>query len=398
MTSTGRIVQGTVSAVDDVHLGSQLETASLELITCKPVRFGADFSLSRYVSRVGTRDLIQLFVQLEQLQSAGISLVDSLTNIREATVNRHLHDMLLDLHRNITEGQSLSEAMAHHTAVFDNMCRSLIASGEQSGDMVAAYRYLIKHLKWADDMKRRVRKATRYPIVVIAVVLIAVVVMMALVVPSIMQFFEFISEDEALPLPTLALVATSEFFRAWWWAMIGGMAAAVAAVLAGKRFSEDFALRVDRIMLQAPLFGPLVRKLNIARFVQTVSALYAAGIPFLDAVKTGRDTIDNRVLREAANEVRENMKAGKAFSHALTATGEFPVMVPLMIKTGEETGKMAEVLEQIAEFYNADVDEEVQKLIAMIEPGLTALLGGLILWIAIGVFGPIYTLFEDLDM
>jgi type IV pilus assembly protein PilC len=313
-------------------------------------------------------------------------------------MNHHLQDVLIDIQRNVSEGEALSEAMGHHSEVFDNLCISIAASGEKTGDMPAAFRYLVAHLKWTDEMNSRVRKAMRYPLVVITVVVIAVIIMMAFVVPQITQFFKFIGEGKDLPLATVALAATSEIFRAWWWAMIAGMAAAAVLILAGRRLSESFAYKTDDILLNMPVFGPLVRKINIARFVRTVSALYRAGIPFLDVVKTASDTLSNRILAEAANEVGEDMKAGKSFSQALTATGEFPFMVPLMISTGEETGKMSEVLEQIAAFYNADVDEEVQKMITMIEPALTAILGGIILWIAVGVFGPIYELFENLDI
>jgi type IV pilus assembly protein PilC len=398
MTKTGRQVRGAVFANDEVHLSKQLESANMELLACKRVRYGAHAAISKYISRVSTRDLIQFFVQMEQLQSAGIGMLESIKNAREASVSPRIHDVLLDVHRNVNDGQALSEAMAHHRDVFDNLCTSIVASGEKTGDMPTAYRYLIAHLKWADDMKRRVRKATRYPLVVITAVLIAVIIMMAFVVPQITQFFSFLGEGKELPLATVTLIAASGFFQQYWWAMIGGIAAGAGILLAGRRASEKFAYKTDDILLNMPVFGPLVRKLNIARFVQTVSALYAAAIPFLDAIATARTTINNRVLGAAVDEVLADMQAGKPFSQALTAAGEFPPMVPLLISTGEETGKMSEVLSQIAEFYNADVDEEVQKMITMIEPALTAILGGIILWIAVGVFGPIYELFEDLDI
>ena len=241
------------------------------------------------------------------------------------------------------------------------------------------------------------RKATRYPMIVVTVVGLTIIIMMAYVVPEITQFFSNLSENGKLPLLTVALMATSAIFRSYWWLMIGSIVAFVTGLVTLRHMSERFLLWTDRLMLDMPVFGPLVRKMNIARFVHTVSVLYVAGIPLLEGLRTAANTLTNRVLRASIDEVLEAITAGRSLSDALTGTGEFPQIVPLLVKTGEETGRMEMMLNQIASFYNADVDEEVQKMIAIIEPALTGILGGIILWIAVAVFGPIYQLFEDID-
>lgn len=151
-------------------------------------------------------------------------------------------------------------------------------------------------------------------------------------------------------------------------------------------------------MLSMPLFGPLIRKINIARFAQTFGALFASGIDVLQGLDHASKTVNNRAILDALDGVKEQVKAGSPLSEAFNTSGEFPSMVVRMLKVGEESGNLTVVLDQVAEFYTADVDESVEGLIAMIEPSLTALLGGMILWIAVAVFGPIYGSFENLDI
>lgn len=163
------------------------------------------------------------------------------------------------------------------------------------------------------------------------------------------------------------------------------------------RTSDSFAYRVDAIILRLPVMGELIRKINIARFAQTFGALFAGGIDVLKALDSATNTVGNRVLREGLENVQRHVKSGDALSEALNKSGEFPSMVVRMVRVGEESGGLTDVLHQVSEFYTNDVDEEVQKVITMIEPSLTALLGGMILWIAVGVFGPIYSSFENID-
>ncbi len=395
MSQAGGIVRGSLAARDDMHLNELLAASKFELLTCKPVPKYHD-KLSKLLKRVPVRDLIQLFVQLELLQVSQIPLLQSLQNVREATSNQYLHDALVEVHQTVSDGGALSDAMKSKSEIFDSLSIAIVAAGEETGDLVASCRYIVRHLKWVDHMKRRVSAATRYPMFIMVVVLVAIVVMMAVVVPQITQFFEFLSDDD-LPFLTIALVITSDFFRAWWWAIGLGLSAIAALFVIGRFISSAFTYKTDFLLLRLPIFGILIRKINISRFMQTISALYSAGIPFLDAIETAGEIVSNQVLRKATNDIWDGIKEGKEFSEVLLATGEFPEMVPLMVKTAEETGRMAEILKQISEFYNNDVDEEIEKMTAMIEPGLTVILGGMILWIAVGVFGPIYALFETID-
>lgn len=391
----GRPVRGVISAANEVDLYNQLHSAGLELIQCAPLNKDKGLFSGVIKKKVKVRDLIQLFMHLEQMQGAGVPLLEALNDIRDSTEHDGLRDIMSEVHRDVSEGSSLSEAMALHPKVFRNLYVSLVGSGEETGDMASAYRQLIKYLKWVDQMQAKVRKATRYPIILVFAVIITVGVMMTLVVPQIVGFIRYL--DQELPVYTTALIATSDFFVAYWWAVLMVIIAIPMILIGLRRSSKDMAYRIDMMMLSLPVAGPLIRKISIARFSQTFGALYASGIDILKALESARRTVNNLALSEALMGVIEQVQTGSPLSEAFNASGEFPSMVVRMLKVGEESGNLTVVLDQVSEFYTNDVDEAIQGLIAMIEPLLTVILGGMILWIAIAVFGPIYSSFENMD-
>ena len=393
LNSKGRPIKGVLAAVNENDLFNQLQAANLELVSC--LALSSRKSKSRLLQRIKIRDLIQLFIHLDQMDGAGVPLLDALADIRDTTENTALRDAMSEIHRDVSEGSQLSEAMAKHPRIFTNLYVSLVASGERTGKMSSSYRQLVKYLKWVDLMQTRVRKATRYPMILLVVVVAAVTIMMGFVVPQIVEFIR--NMEFELPFATTSLIATSDFFQAYWWIVLALPIVIIASVLALRKSSENIAYRIDRILVDMPVMGPLIRKINIARFCQTFGALYAAGLPILEAIKSATSTVNNRALLEALDSIQSLIKTGSPLSEAFNGSGEFPSMVIRMLKVGEDSGNLTTVLEQVSDFYTADVDEEVQKLIAMIEPSLTMVLGGMILWIAVGVFGPIYNSFEDMQ-
>jgi len=396
LNAAGRNVRGIISAANEQDLNTQLESAGLILIDCKRAsNKRGGFELPFLKQGVKIRELIQLFMQFEQMQGAGISVLDAIADIRDTSDNNTLRDIMSEIYRDVSEGNSLSEAMAKHPKVFTALYISLVASGEDTGDMPSAYRHLLKYLRWVDDMQTKVRKATRYPIILLIAVIAVLVVMMAVVVPQIVGFIQNL--DMELPWPTTSLMVTSDFFVDYWWAVVAAPFVIFGTIFALKRMSDSIAYRIDLMMLGMPIAGPLIRKINIARFAQTFGSLFASGMDVLNALKSAQKTVQNRALNESLGMVLENVQSGQPLSEALNGTGEFPSMVVRMVKVGEESGKLTVVLEQVSDFYTRDVDEAVQALITMIEPMLTAIMGIVILWIAVGVFGPIYDSFENID-
>lgn len=395
INNKGRPVRGVISAANEVDLYNQLQSAGLELIQCQSLTKKKGFLADARAPKISTRDLIQLFMHMEQMQGAGVALLDALADIRDTTEHDRLRDVLSEVHRDVSDGSALSEAMAHHPKTFGSLYISLIAAGEETGDLTAAYRHLIKYLKWVDQMQAKVRKATRYPTILVVVVIATIVVMMSFVVPQIVGFIRNL--DQELPWYTTSLMATSDFFVQYWWGVLATPPILYVIYKTLVKSSEDFAYRMDRLFLEMPVAGPLIRKINIARFAQTFGAMFASGIDVLSALRAARNTVKNLALVEALEGVEEQVAAGSPLSEAFNASGEFPSMVVRMLKVGEESGNLTVVLDQVAEFYTNDVDEAVQGLIAMIEPFLTMFLGVMIMWIAVAVFGPIYASFENID-
>lgn len=393
INNKGRPVRGVISAANEVDLYNQLQSAGMELVQCAALSKKKGFSFGQ--KKVKVRDLIQLFMHLEQMQSAGVPLLEALSDIRDSTDHDGLRDVLSDIFRNVSDGSSLSESMGLHPKVFANLYVSLIHSAEETGDLTSAYLHLVKYLKWVDDMQTKVRKATRYPTILVIVVILTVVVMMGFVVPQIVGFIKYLGQD--LPFMTTSLMATSEFFQAYWWAILAAPFVLFAAFKFARKVSDRFHMMTDRWIIAMPIAGPLIRKISIARFAQTFGAMFASGIDVLSGLAAARKTVTNLALIDALEGVEMQVAAGSPMSEALNASGEFPSMVIRMVKVGEESGNLTVVLDQVAEFYTKDVDEAVQGLIAMIEPFLTMFLGVMILWIAAGVFGPIYASFEKMQ-
>lgn len=397
INEAGRPVKGVMAATNEADLGNQLNGLGMELIDCTPLmekKGGGSLPRLSLRKPVDTRDLIQFYIQLEQVQSAGVPLLTALTDMRDTADNDALRDTITEIHRDISEGNSLSEAIQKHERIFSRLDVALIAAAEETGDLTKAYSQLVDYHKWREGMQIRVKKATRYPIILLIVVLLTISVMMGFVVPQVVGFIEFNGQE--LPFYTKLLMAVSGFFVKYWWAVFGGIAFVVGTIVILKKTSEDMAYKFDAVMLKLPIMGEVVRKINTARFAQTFGALFSSGIDVIKCLQSARNTVDNRVIREALEDVEKNVKAGAALSEAFQ--GHFPTMIVRMVKVGEESGNLTVVMDQVSEFYTSDVDETVQGMISMLEPLMISILGIMVLWIAVAIFGPIYGSFENLNI
>lgn len=394
INQTGHPVRGMLSATSEADLYNQLAEASLELINCSEVDKKTG-GLGFGQKKVSLRDLIQFFIQLHQLQGAGVALLDALEDIRDTAENETLRDVISEIYRDVRDGVSFSEAMGKHPRVFQPLHTSLIAAGEETGDLTAVYAQLITYLDWTDSMQTKIRKATSQPKVAAGAVVLMMVVMMGFVVPQIVGFISGL--DQELPFYTKALIATSEFFQLYWMYLLIVPFVLFIIVKVAVNVSSAAAYAMDHLMLNMPVFGNLIRKSSIARYMQTFGALYASGITILAGLKSARQTVTNRVLLRGLDMVEINVQAGSSMSEAFEISGEFPSLVIRMMRVGEGSGNLTPVLDKISEFYSKDVDEAVDGLIGMIQPALTGVMGILILWIAVSVFGPIYSSFQNMN-
>ncbi len=394
VNAQGRAVRGVVTAANESDLTTRLDEGGLALIDCKEMSEKSGKFAVFTAGKVKIRDVIQMFVHMEQLQKAGVPLLDGLSDVRDTTDSPRLRDIMSDVYREVAEGSSLSAALAKHPAVFEPIFISLISSGEETGNLIASFSQVIKHLKWTDAMRSKVKKATRYPKILVVVVVGVIWMMMSVVVPQVVGFLKDIGQE--LPAVTRALIATSDFFANYFLYILGVMVALYIFLRAGRAMSPGFRYRTDYIALHMPVAGQVIRKISLSQFCQTFGVLFTSGLDILKCLDAAKMTAGNVVIVDALDLVRQQVQEGFPLSTALQRSGEFPSLVVRMVKVGEESGNLTGVLEQVAEFYDKDVNEAVDAMIQMIEPTLTVILGGMILWIAAAVFGPIYDSFGSI--
>lgn len=386
INQSGRIIRGAVFAANEQDLNGLIESSGLDLIEFKKIN---EQRLSKlFQPRVKVRDLIQMSVHLEQLQRAGVPLMESLGEVRDSTDTPRLRDALAQITREVNDGFSLSTAFASHPKLFGNVFQSLVAAGEQTGQMAEAFSQLVAHLKWTDDMSVKVKKATRYPAILAVVVTGVVMFMMSFVVPQITSLLQ--ANGAELPFMTQALVSTSNAIRDYWFLIPVLAIGSVIGVTSGRAMSQEFKYRTDYYLLRLPVIGIVLRKIGLARFAYMFSTMFRSGIALLECLDASKRLVNNLVLAEALSIVREGVQSGVGLSMAMRSSGEFPPLVLRMIKVGEDSGNMSDALNNVAEMYNRDVDESVQGMISFIEPALTVVMGGIMAWIAIAVFGPVY--------
>jgi type IV pilus assembly protein PilC len=321
--------------------------------------------------------------------------MDGLSDVRDTTDSPRLRDVMSDVYREVAEGNSFSNALSRHPTIFEKIFVSLIASGEETGNLGNSFAQVIRHLKWTDAMRSKIKKATRYPIILMVVVTGVIIVMMGYVVPQVVGFLKDIGKT--LPPITTALIATSDFFASYALYIVAVLVITYLLLRIGRAMSEGFRYYTDYLALNMPVMGPLIRKIALSQFCQTFGILFSSGLEILKCLDAAKLTAGNAVMVDALSSVRERVQEGLPLSVAMTRSGEFPSLVTRMVKVGEESGNLTGVLDQVTEFYDKDVNEAIDAMITMIEPTLTVLLGGMILWIAAAVFGPIYDSLGDMS-
>jgi type IV pilus assembly protein PilC len=396
VNARGRQIRGALAAANEIDLQQALFGIGLELVDCKVAQSRRGLAALRDGGRITSRDLIQLCVHLEQLQRAGVPLLDGLADVRDSTDSTRVRDLSAEIHRDVSEGQPLSVAFGRHPQVFGNVFTALIAAGEETGKLADSFQQLIRHLKWTAATAAKVKKATRYPAIVAFVVTGVTVFMMAVVVPQVVEFLA--ANNQELPIWTTALIATSDAVRGYWPLILGGPVVGAVLVKVMAKRSDDFAYRLDAFLLALPVFGNVIRKIALARFAQMFAVMFKSGLAILTCLDAARKVTDNRVLDEALTLVALQVQSGRSLSAAMAGSGAFPSRVVRMVKIGEDTGNLTETLSQVAEFYDQDVDAAIDGMITMIEPALTAILGLIMAWIALAVFGPIYDNLDQLGV
>ncbi|GAA5170209.1 type II secretion system F family protein [Viridibacterium curvum] len=384
MDSTGRIQRGESEALNIVDLEMRLKRLGLDLITGEPATHFSGIGRAR----IPTRELIQFCFHMEQLTRSGVPLIDALSDLRDSTENQTFRQVIASVVESIEGGQSLSQALTEQGRIFNPVFCALVRAGEASGNLPDVLRELTESLKREDELRSFIGKLVIYPSLVLFVTLAAVVTAMMFVVPQLTRLFQ--NSGQTLPLQTRILVGVSNFVVSYWPAILLGLAVLIIGGVAWVRMSPRAALRWDRLKLATPIVGTVYRKIILSRFANLFSMMYASGIAIIDTVRTAQDIVGNLEMRDALQRVEQSIAEGQNVTAAFSSARLFPPLVIRMLRVGEHTGSLDHALKGVSYFYERDVKESVERLQTLLEPLLTIVLGGLMLWVATSILGPIY--------
>jgi type IV pilus assembly protein PilC len=380
----GRSLMGQIEAINLIDLELRLKRMGLDLVIGGPSRRRS----SMFKGAIGRRDLINFCFHLEQMTSAGVAIIESLTDLRDSVENPRFREIISGLLESIQGGQSLSGAMADYTDVFPQVFASLIRAGEETGRMSEVLNNLAENLKWEDELITQTKKLLMYPAFVGTIVLAVTMFLMIYLVPQMIGFIK--GTGQAIPLQTRILIQVSAFFVGYWWLILLTPAALFAVLKLTLARSPAFRYRFDNFKLNVPLLGPIQRKIILSRFASVFAMMYSSGITILDCIKSSEEIAGNLVIKEGLARAGQEIAEGKNVSTAFQDVGMFPPLVIRMLRVGESSGKLDNALLNVSYFYNRDVKDAIGRVEVMIEPAMTIILGAILGWVMLSVLGPVY--------
>jgi type IV pilus assembly protein PilC len=390
---TGRSVKGTLSAVNDVDLELRLKRMGLDLVTLA--------ELSRQYApqgreRVTRRDLVTFCIHMRYITRARIPVLDGLRDLRDTMDKRGFRDVLTALLEDLEGGKVLSQALAAHPAVFGAVFVHSIKAGEQTGLLDTVFERLGESLKWQEEVASKAKRLMIYPAMVMVVVGAAILFLMIYLVPQVLTLVQ--TMGVALPLPTLILMAISNAMRSYWLIGLIVMLTVGIGLPLWVRKTESGREWWDRTQLRLPVIGPIVQKIVLSRFTNTLSMMYRSGVTVLDALRAGEMVAGNRVIANGIRRAGQQIADGRGLSESFQSLGLFPPLVIRMLRVGETTGALDEALDNVTVFYNQEVLDSIDSGLKVLEPALTAILGLLLGGILVSVLLPIYDLIGNLPL
>ena len=385
MDTQGKIIRGSIDAVNALDLEMRLKRMNLDLITGNPSRAlkGLQFG-----SPINRQELINFCFHLEQLLHAGVPIIDGLVDLRDSVDKPQFREVLANMIETIEGGKTLSESLAEHPRIFDTVFVSLVRAGEASGQLGEVLSKLTDNLKWQDEIAKQTRNIVIYPAVTGVVVLGVVFFLMIYLVPKLVTVIRTLESEIATS--TKILIAVSNFFVNYWYVALFVPIILIVAFGAWAKSSSDLRYRIDQFKLQIPIIGAVNRRIILARFSTFFALMYASGITILDCIRISEKISGNRVIEAGLVQVGRSISDGKSLTEAFQSVGLFPPLVLRMLKVGEATGGLDTALRNVSYFYNRDVKEAIEGVQKLIEPITILVIGAILVLTLLPVFGPIY--------
>ncbi len=338
--------------------------------------------------KITAGDIAVFSRQMATMMSSGVPLVQSFEIIGRGHENPAMQELILSIKSDVEAGNTLADALGKHPYHFDELYCNLVNAGEQAGILETLLDKIATYKEKTENIKSKIKKALFYPTAVIVVSFIVTAILLIFVIPQFQEMFKGFGAD--LPAMTLFVIGLSQVFQEWWWAIFGGIGVGIFAFIEAKKRSPGFKHTLDRIALKVPIFGAILTKAAIARFARTLSTMFAAGVPLVEAMGTVAGAAGNVIYTEAIMRMRDEIATGSPINQAMRMTELFPNMVVQMVAIGEEAGSIDSMLAKVADFYEQEVDDAVDGLSSLLEPIIMAFLGVVIGGLVIAMYLPIF--------
>jgi len=380
---SGKIVRGELRAGGEAIVNVTLRRQGVLVTKVKK-------KVYRSGKKVTEKDIALFTRQLATMMKAGVPLLQSFEIVGKGHANPSMGKLIMDLRADIETGTSLNNAFRKYPLYFDPLFCNLVGAGEQAGILEELLTRLAIYKEKTIAIKAKIKSALMYPVSILGIAFIVTAVIMIWVVPAFKSVFESFGAN--LPTPTLVVMAISDFFVTWWYLIFGGLFGALYFFFQSWRRSVKMQQTMDRLLLKAPIFGPVVRKATIARWTRTLATMFSAGVPLVEALDSVGGASGNAVYLEATRKIQTEVSSGTSLTVAMQNANVFPTMVTQMVAIGEESGALDAMLGKVADFFEDEVDEAVAGLSSLMEPIIMVILGVIIGGLVIAMYLPIFKL------
>jgi len=377
---TGKVVKGEMRAPGEASVSAHLRRQGINVSKVKKSATGS--------GRVTEKDIALFTRQLATMLKSGVPLLQAFDIVGKGHDKPAVSRLLMDIKTDVETGNSLEQAFRKFPLYFDDLYCNLIGAGEAAGILDSLLDRLATYKEKIQAIKSKIKSALFYPISIIVIAFVITAVIMIFVIPAFKDLFKNFGAD--LPAPTLVVMAISDFFVAWWWAIFAIVGGSVYGFFYAWKRNKKMQRLMDQLMLKIPVFGPLVRKATIARWTRTLSTMFAAGVPLVEAFDSVAGAAGNAVYADATKQIQRDVTAGNSLNAAMVSTNVFPGMVLQMVAIGEESGSIDSMLSKVADFYEAEVDDAVEALSSLMEPVIMVVLGTLIGGMVVAMYLPIF--------
>lgn len=386
--ATGRLVEGVLEAADENALTSKLSEMDVVLVKASPYKIKEGKTTISF-GKLKRREIILFTNHLATSIEAGIPVVQAISDFARETSNDRFKKIIEDVERQVLAGTSLSEALSLHPEAFSDLYVSIVSTGEATGKLEIVLQDLVRFLEWQEELTAQVRQASIYPAFLISMIIGVITIMMTVTFPKFIPIFK--SFQVKLPAPTVILIGISEFFQSFWWLLLLLIIGFIGLYKFTYRNPEG-KLFWDGVKLKIPLFGKLSHKLVLSQFSHYFSILYSSGIGIIESFHIIQRVVGNEVVRRAISRCAYSVEKGSTIFDALKTEQTFPPLVLRMLQVGESTGSLDTSLQKVSQYYDKEVPASIKKMFAVFEPALIILMGGVVLFIALAIFLPIYRL------